>query len=83
MKKGKNYGTHIPTIKNKCLAKHTQPYCPWIIVKANDKKVARLESIRYVLSQFDYPGKEEALTTLLPDPNIIMRYYRSAKQLDF
>ena len=60
---------------------HTS-YSPRITVKANDKKVARLESIRYVLSQFDYEGKDEALTTILPDPNIIMRYYRSAKQLD-
>jgi hypothetical protein len=51
-------------------------------VQANDKKVARLECIRYVLSQFDYDGKEEALTTLFPDPNIIMRYHRSLKQLD-
>ncbi len=69
--------------KEQMFSKTHTTYCPWIIVKANDKKVARLESIRYVLSQFDYPGKEEALTTLLPDPNIIMRYYRSAKQLDF
>ena len=60
---------------------HTS-YSPWIIVRANNKKVARLECIRYVLSQFNYEGKDEALTTLFPDPNIIMRYHRSSKQLD-
>jgi len=60
---------------------HTS-YSPWITVKANDKEIARLESIRYVLSQFEYEGKQEALTTLLPDPNIVMRYYRSSKQLN-
>jgi polyphosphate kinase 2 len=60
---------------------HTS-YSPWIIVKANDKKVARLECIRYVLSQFNYEGKSDEATSLLPDPNIIMRYYRSAKQID-
>jgi len=60
---------------------HTS-YSPWITVKANDKKIARLESIRYVLSQFEYDGKDKALTTLFPDPNIIMRYYRSSKQLN-
>jgi len=60
---------------------HTS-YSPWITVKANDKETARLESIRYVLSQFEYEGKDEALTTLLPDPNIVMRYYRSSKQLN-
>lgn len=60
---------------------HTS-YSPWITVKANDKKLARLESIRYVLSQFNYEGKENASTILFPDPNIVMRYYRSAKQID-
>jgi hypothetical protein len=51
-------------------------------VRANNKKTARLESIRHVLSLFNYDGKSEALTTLLPDPNIISRYYRSSKQID-
>jgi polyphosphate kinase 2 len=60
---------------------HTS-YSPWITVKANDKKLARLESIRYVLSQFNYEGKENASTILFPDPNIVMRYYRSSKQID-
>jgi polyphosphate kinase 2 len=60
---------------------HTS-YCPWIIVHANNKEIARLESIRYVLSLFSYEGKEEALTTLLPDPNIVSRYFRSTKQID-
>jgi hypothetical protein len=50
---------------------------PWVIVQANDKKTARLESIRYLLSKFDYTGKELAQTLLNPDPNIIMRYQRS------
>lgn len=38
--------------------------------------------MRHVLSQFDYKGKEEAQTILTPDPNIVMRYYRSVKHLD-
>lgn len=57
-------------------------FSPWIIVKTNIKKLARLESIRYVLSQFEYEGKNEALTRVLPDPNVIMRFYRSIYQLD-
>lgn len=60
---------------------HTN-YSPWIIVKTNDKKEARLESMRYVLSQFDYDGKGESGITLLPDPNVIMRYHRSMLQID-
>ncbi len=60
---------------------HTN-FCPWMIVKTNDKKQARLESMRYVLSLFDYEGKGNANISLLPDPNIIMRYHRSAIQID-
>jgi polyphosphate kinase 2 len=60
---------------------HTN-FSPWIIVKANDKKQARLESMRYVLSQFDYEGKGEAKISLLTDPNIVMRYHRGAIQID-
>ena len=68
--------------KEQMYSKTHTSYSPWIIVKANDKKTARLESIRYVLSQFNYDGKETALTTILPDPNIILRYHRSSKQID-
>lgn len=60
---------------------HTN-FCPWMIVKTNDKKQARLESMRYVLSLFDYEGKGNANISLLPDPNIIMRYHRSVIQID-
>ncbi len=34
-------------------------YAPWTVIKSNDKKRARLEAIRFVLSQFSYDGKDE------------------------
>jgi len=68
--------------KEQMYSKTHTSYSPWVTVKANNKKIARLESIRYVLSQFNYDGKDEALTTILPDPNIITRYYRSSRQID-
>lgn len=43
---------------------------PWTVVKSNDKKRARLEAIRHVLNQFDYPGKDEEIATA-PDPLIL------------
>jgi len=55
---------------------HTS-YSPWLIVTANDKKKARLESMRYVLSTLDYEGKDTPHTHLSPDPEIITRYHRS------
>ncbi|NND51540.1 MAG: polyphosphate kinase 2 [Flavobacteriaceae bacterium] len=55
---------------------HTS-FAPWIIVKSNDKKIARLEAIRYVLSRFEYNGKKKTREILSPDPNIVQRFHRS------
>ena len=52
------------------------------VIKTNNKKTARLEVMRYVLSKFDYKGDKEATTALTPDPNVVMRYYRSTFQID-
>lgn len=60
---------------------HTS-FSPWIIVKANNKRKARLESIRYVLSTLEYEGKENAGVSLFPDPNVITRFHRSARKID-
>jgi len=67
--------------KQMMFSKTHTTFSPWIIVQANDKKRARLESIRHVLSNFDYDGKDDAIT-LLPDPNIVTRYHRSAISVD-
>ncbi len=60
---------------------HTS-YCPWIIVKANNKQKARLEAIRYVLSIANYDNKNEGSIRIHPDPNVITRYHRKALQVD-
>lgn len=57
-------------------------FSPWTIVKANNKRKARLESMRHVLSAVDYNGKDNACTSLYPDPNIITRFHRSAVKID-
>ena len=43
---------------------------PWTVVKSNDKKRARLEAMRWVLSKFDYPDKDHRLVGT-PDSKII------------
>ncbi len=68
--------------KEEMFSKTHTSYSPWIMIKTNNKKVARLEAIRHVLSQFNYEGKEEATTVLTPDPNIVTRYFRSNKHID-
>jgi polyphosphate kinase 2 len=60
---------------------HTS-FSPWIIVKANNKRRARLESMRYVLSAIDYAGKDKARVSLFPDPDVITRFHRGAVKLD-
>lgn len=80
--KGQEYWDRYTHFKEEMFSKTHTNFSPWIIVKTNDKKQARLESMRYVLSQFNYKGKGEANISLLPDPNIILRYHRSAVQID-
>jgi len=36
-----------------------KPAAPWTVVRANDKRRARLNVIRHVLGTVDYPGKDE------------------------
>ena len=43
---------------------------PWTVVRANDKRRARLNAMRAVLSRIDYSGKDQAVAQA-PDPKIV------------
>ncbi len=43
---------------------------PWTIIKSNDKKRARLNTMRHFLSQIPYPDRNEE-NAPLPDPKIV------------
>jgi len=47
---------------------------PWVIVQADKKKSARLESIRYVLNTLDYSNKATEKLNLKPNPKVVKRY---------
>ena len=81
-KKGQQLWDTYTYYKDEMFSKTHTTYCPWMIIKTNNKKTARLEAIRYVLSKFDYDEKKKASTALTPDPNVVMRYYRSNFQID-
>jgi len=81
-KKGQEYWDDYTKYKEQMFSKTHTSFSPWIIVKTNNKETARLESMRYVLSQFDYENKNESEVSLLPDPNVIMRYFRSSHKYD-
>ncbi len=68
--------------KEQMFSKTHTTFSPWTIIKTNEKKEARLESIRHVLSRFDYDGKGNSGASILPDPNIVQRYHRMIKQID-
>lgn len=45
---------------------------PWTVIKSKDKKRARLECMKYVLSTLDYPDKDSQIAQR-PDPLIVGR----------
>lgn len=74
--KGQELWDKYTHYKEQMFSKTHTPFSPWIIVRTDDKRTARLESIRHMLSVFDYPGKGGSKAILLPDPNVIVKYYR-------
>lgn len=48
---------------------HTE-LAPWTVIRSNDKRRARINAIRHVLSQFNYEGKDETIVSET-DPLIV------------
>lgn len=68
--------------KEQMFSKTHTSFSPWIIVQANNKVLARLESIRYVLNFLPYDGKNKAAVRLAPDPTILTRFHRKIIKID-
>tara|TARA_R110001583_G_scaffold2193_7_gene16059 strand:- start:914 stop:1666 length:753 start_codon:yes stop_codon:yes gene_type:complete len=58
--------------RNEMLRRSHNDISPWVIIRANNKKAARINLIKSLLSSLDYEGKDEAL--LKADSKIIQRY---------
>jgi len=67
----KHYDDYQKAKEDMFLATHTA-YAPWITVDANDKKRARINIIRDILSQIEYEGKE---LDIVPDSKIVSLYH--------
>ena len=80
--KGQELWDKFTYYKDQMFSRTHNAFSPWIIVKSDDKLNARLEAIRYVLSLFEYEGKENAKVNLNTDPNVLQRYFRMVKQID-
>lgn len=81
-KKGQELWDDFTVYKNQMFTRTHNSFSPWVVIKSNNKKQARLESIKYVLSLFDYDNKGSNCKSILPDPNIVQRYFRNTIQLD-
>ena len=51
----------ISNFKNQMFIKNSTPLCPWVIINSNDKKIGRLNAMRYVLSAIPYDGKDDSV----------------------
>jgi polyphosphate kinase 2 len=60
--------------KEEMFSRTHSPYSPWIIVKSNDKRRARLNIIRDILAHIEYDGKENAGISFATGPDIIALY---------
>jgi polyphosphate kinase 2 len=60
------------TARNEMLARSHTPNAPWYIVRSDDKRLARLNVIKHLLSRLDYEGKDKRL--VLPNPDIVFPY---------
>ncbi|WP_248886135.1 polyphosphate kinase 2 [Acidithiobacillus acidisediminis] len=58
--------------RNEMFARSHSTLCPWTIVRADDKKAARLQIIKEILLRLDYDGKDTTLVS--PDRSLIFDY---------
>lgn len=64
--------TSYSRARNEMFARTHNPVAPWTVVRADDKRLARLNLIRDLLMRLHYDGKDEA--ELLINPEIIFSY---------
>lgn len=57
----------ITKYKNQMFNESSTRLSPWIIINSNDKKIGRLNAMRYVLSAIDYAGKDDSRCEYYPE----------------
>ncbi len=62
------------------LASHTE-HAPWTIIRSDNKKLARINCIKHILSQVDYPGKIKK-SLLKTDPDILIQGNQEVKNME-
>jgi polyphosphate kinase 2 len=67
--------------KFQMLSETNRTIAPWVIVRSDSKKLARLNCIRYVLSRIDYTDKASAKTFTI-DPQVIVSGIDELKMME-
>lgn len=57
----------IGKYKNQMFERNSTDFAPWVIINSNDKKVGRLNAMRYVLSVVPYNNKDESICQYYPE----------------
>lgn len=57
----------IGNFKNQMFSKTSSKMSPWVIVNSNDKKIGRLNAMRYVLSKINYTDKDPSVSIYYPE----------------
>ena len=52
----------IGILKNKMFLETSTVKTPWIIINSEDKKIGRLNAMKYILDEIDYDGKDSSRT---------------------
>jgi len=53
--------------KNQMFNNTSTPKSPWVVINSNDKRIARLNSMRYVLCNMDYDDKNDEVCEYYPE----------------
>ena len=68
-----HYWSAYSSARNEMFERTHNPLTPWVVVRADDKKTARLNVIRHLMSKVDCPDKDHHVAT--PDENIVFPYH--------
>lgn len=63
--------------KEAMFKKTAKPHAPWIVVKGNERDVARKEMMRYVLNKLDYNKKGQTGERLSLDSTIVTELFNT------
>ena len=69
------YWKQYSAARDEMLARTHKPASPWTVVRADDKRLTRLNVIKDLLSRLRYDGKDRKLVR--PDPQVVFTYAAS------